>query len=130
MIKVFMLCTISLASFAAYNPFFEETPKQKPQTIQTPIKQPFIKKEEIKPIPKRKKIDISYFGFIETDRGSFALVGVQNKNIVIKKDDSLYIDEDVFKVFKITSNYILIKDNYSRVQTIYFSSQEGKRDAS
>ena len=49
-----------------------------------------------------------------------------DKNIVINKNDSLYNDEEIFKIGKITSNYILLKDRQGRVQTVYFSSEDNK----
>ncbi len=117
----------SLSIHAAYNPFFEEKPaptsqEQVPKTIIKTI----IKKEPIrtKSIPQRKNIEISYYGFIHTNKGKFALVSFQDKNIVIKINDSLYINEQIFKVNKITSNYILMQDRYNRTQTVYFSSKQ------
>ena len=117
-ILIFILSTTAI--FASYNPFFEE--------IKAPQKQIKVFKQTkknivYKPRPTRKNIVITYFGFIHSDKGKFALVNFQNKNIVIKKNDSLYIDEQIFKIKKITSNYILINDRYNRPQSIYFSSQ-------
>ena len=106
--------------YASYNPFFQETkvfiPKQ--QNIQKSTK-PIV----YKPKPTRKNIQMTYFGFIHSKKGKFALVNFQNKNIIIRVNDSLYIDEQIFKIDKITSNYILLKDRYHRFQTVYFSSQ-------
>ncbi|MEA1955297.1 MAG: hypothetical protein U9N02_02245 [Campylobacterota bacterium] len=117
--KIFILYILSVTIYASYNPFFQETTKPK---VQKQIFETNTKKVYIKPKPKRKNINITYFGFIESKKGKFALVNFQNKNIVIRRNDSLYIDEQIFKIKKITSNYILIKDRYSRLQTVYFSS--------
>ena len=66
------------------------------------------KKPEIN--PKRTKITIVYFGFIESKNGKFALVKIKGKNIVLKQKDSIYIGEQVVKVIKLASNYIVLKD--------------------
>lgn len=107
--------------YAAYNPFFSDdtAPKQKKETSKVIIEQ--------KPTPTRKNAQIGYFGFIESNKGKFALVSFSGKNIVIRENDSLYLDEQIFKVTKITSNYILLNDRYKRAQTVYFSSQKQER---
>ncbi|MDA7818013.1 hypothetical protein N9A28_07470 [Sulfurimonas sp.] len=123
--KILVIFVI-LSSFlhAAYNPFFndEKIPAQ-PQTINKVITQQIISE----PIPKRKNVNMTYFGFIESKKGKFALVSFNLQNIVIQKNDSLYFDEQIFKVQKITSNYIMFKDRYSRPQTVYFSSEMNRR---
>ncbi len=107
--------------YAAYNPFFsdEVAPKQKKETQKVIIQQ--------KQTPTRKNAQIGYFGFIESNKGKFALISFNDKNIVIRESDSLYLDEQIFKVTKITSNYILLNDRYKRAQTVYFSSQKQDR---
>ncbi|MCW8955019.1 MAG: hypothetical protein OQK48_08790 [Sulfurimonas sp.] len=104
--------------YAAYNPFFSDTsaPKQKEPEVKIIYKEP-------KPKPKRTDIKISYFGFIESNKGKFALVNIKGKNIVLKQKDSVYIGEQVVKVVKLSSNYIVLKDGYNTPQTIYFSSK-------
>ncbi|MCK4738022.1 MAG: hypothetical protein KAT10_05610 [Sulfurimonas sp.] len=104
--------------YAAYNPFFSDKnpPKPKAPKVKVIIQKP-------KAIPKRQNAKMTYFGFIESKKGKFALVNFNNHNIVIQKNDSLYLDEQVFKVSKITSNYIIFKDKYKRAQTVYFSSE-------
>jgi Tfp pilus assembly protein PilP len=105
--------------YAAYNPFFSDTsaPKQKKESeVKIIYKKP-------KPKPIRTDIAISYFGFIESNKGKFALVNIGGKNIVLKQNDSLYIGEQVVKVVKLSSNYIILKDGYNTPQTIYFSSK-------
>lgn len=105
---------------ASYNPFFSDKQALKPKENNVEV---IIQKQPPKPIPTRKSIKMTYFGFIESSKGKFALVSFKRQNIVIRKDDSLYLDEQVFKVQKITSNYILFKDRYNRAQTVYFSSE-------
>lgn len=106
--------------YAAYNPFFSDknAPKPKRQEVKKVIQKP-----KPKPIPGRQNAKVAYIGFIESKKGKFALVSFDEKNIVIRKNDSLYLGEQIFKVFKITSNFILLKDRYRRSQTIYFSSE-------
>ena len=106
--------------YAAYNPFFSDisAPKQKKeQEVKIVYKKP-------EPKPIRTDIKISYFGFIESNKGKFALVNIGGKNIVLKQKDSIYIGEQVVKVVKLSSNYIVLKDGYNTPQTIYFSSKE------
>lgn len=120
--KIFIISILSVVIYASYNPFFQENTKQISQ------KKAYKQTKNIvyKPRPTRKNIDMTYFGFIHTNKGRFALVNFQNKNIILQKNDSLYIDEQIFKIKKITSNYILINDRYSRIQTVYFSSKIDK----
>jgi len=120
--KIFIISILSVVIYASYNPFFQENTKQISQ------KKAYKQTKNIvyKPRPTRKNIDMTYYGFIHTNKGRFALVNFQNKNIILQKNDSLYIDEQIFKIKKITSNYILINDRYSRIQTVYFSSKIDK----
>ena len=120
--KIFIISILSVVIYASYNPFFQENTKQISQ------KKAYKQTKNIvyKPRPTRKNIDMTYYGFIHTNKGRFALVNFQSKNIILQKNDSLYIDEQIFKIKKITSNYILINDRYSRIQTVYFSSKIDK----
>jgi hypothetical protein len=115
-LAIFITTTTFL--YAAYNPFFSDdsAPKQKQQASRTTVQE--------KPTPTRQNAQIGYFGFIESKKGKFALINFSGKNIVIREEDSLYLDEQIFKVLKITSNYILLNDRYSRAQTVYFSSEK------
>ena len=116
-----LLFVLSISTlFASYNPFFQEDKPLKKQ-VHTFTQTKKVKTYKAK--PKRKNIDISYFGFIHSNKGKFALINFQNQNIVIKKGDSLYTNEQIFKVSNITSNYIVVKDRYNRPQSIYFSSK-------
>ena len=108
--------------YAAYNPFFSDKNAPKPKAPEVKVIIQKVKPKP-KPIPTRQNANIAYIGFIESKKGKFALVNFDGKNIVIRKKDSLYLGERIFRVFKITSNSILIKDRYSRSQTIYFSSE-------
>jgi hypothetical protein len=107
--------------YAAYNPFFSDNTQPKKEE----------KKEkviyEVKEKPIRTDIKISYYGFVESDKGKFALINFDGKNIVLKQKDSIYIGEKVVKVVKLSSNYIVIKDGHNTPQTIYFSSKIPER---
>jgi len=104
--------------YASYNPFFKD--------IQTPAqikKKPKVVYLRAKPKPKRTDIDITYFGYIESKKGKFALISINKKNIVVKQKDSVYLGEQVVKVVKLSSNYIILKDGINTPQTVYFSSK-------
>lgn len=124
--KLLLFIISSTFLYASYNPFFSDTPKKevKQEPVKTIVKEVRVKK----PIPKRQNAKITYFGFIESIKGKFALINFEDKNIIIRKNDSLYIGEQIFKVKKITSNSILLKDRYSRPQMVYFSSRKARED--
>ena len=111
--------------YAAYNPFFSDTqtPKKKQEALKV-----IIQKAKAKPTPPRKSVKMTYIGFVETSKGKYALVTFKKKNIVIQKNDSLYVDEKSFLVKKITSNYIQLRDRHYRMQTVYFSSEKKKNN--
>lgn len=115
---------IPIIAHSSYNPFFSDPTAEQPQKKVEPTP---IAQQRIKAIPDRKTLTMTYFGFVESQKGKFALVNLNEKNIIIRKDDSLYLDERILKVVKITSNYILLSDRYSRNQTIYFSSETQRR---
>ena len=120
-LMIFFLLSISL--YAAYNPFFKgETP---PQPI-VQQKQQIQKTIVYQKPPQRKTIEMTYYGFVESKKGLFALVEFDKKNIVIRQKDSLYLNEQVYKVKKITSNYILLKDKRGRDEAVYFSTQSSE----
>ena len=117
--KVLVLAIIPSLIYAAYNPFFTEK-----KSIDQPKKEIIrIIEKPKQPLPQRKNIEITYFGFVESKKGKFALVSFNDKNIVIRQRDSLYLNEQIFKVKQITSNFILFTDKHYRVQTVYFSSE-------
>lgn len=116
---VTILVLLPLCALAAYNPFFT-TDKPRQKAPEAPVQ------NVIQPIDgDRKNVQMSYFGFIESQKGAFALIGFNGKNIVVRQDDTVYLDEETFTVKKIASNYLLIADRQSRVQTVYFSSSSG-----
>jgi len=110
--------------FASYNPFFTDkkaTPapeikKEEKQILVKPRVRSYVK------VAKKKDIKMNYYGFVQSEKGTFALVEFNDKNIVISVKDTLYDDEQTYKIRKITSNYIQLKDRLGRFQTVYFSS--------
>lgn len=113
---IIMLAILPTLIYAAYNPFFGDT-QPKVEVVKAPPPPP----------PARTNINILYFGFVDSSKGKFALVKFDGKDIIVRKDDPLYLGEAIYKVKKISSNYILFTDRYNRVQTVYFSSAEGSQ---
>ncbi len=125
---ILMLIAIPALLYAAYNPFFTENKSaDKPTNLSKAVEKTVITKYKVDPTPKRKNIKMTYFGFVESSKGKFALVRYNKKNIVIRENNSLYLDEQIFKIKQINSNYILLSDRYSRVQTVHFSSEIERR---
>lgn len=121
--KLLVFVVLSTLLYAAYNPFFNDNkPPPSLQIQKSVVSTPAIKYYKPRPKAKRKTIKMTYFGFIESAKGVFALVNFNKKNIVVRQNDSLYDDEEIFKIRKITSNYILIRDKKGRAETVYFSS--------
>ncbi|QOY55397.1 hypothetical protein HUE87_03945 [Candidatus Sulfurimonas marisnigri] len=117
--KIFItLIIMPIFIYASYNPFFTDLQAPKPAEAEVKV---IIQKP--KPEIKRTDIKITYFGFIESNKGKFALVKINGKNIVLKQKDSVYIGEKVVKVLTLSSNYIVLKDGHNSPQTIYFSSK-------
>ena len=126
--KIILLIILPTIIYAAYNPFFSDNkPPEALQTRQKTIYKAPIKYYKPRAKVSRKTIKMTYFGFIEASKGVFALVKYQGKNIVIRTHDFLYHNEQRFKIGKITSNYILIKDKKGRAETVYFSSAESQQ---
>ena len=113
---LFVFTFVSTLVHALYNPFFVEDKPRENKKVQEKVIY------EKKDVSKRKTIVMTYFGYVSSSKGKFALVRFNKKNIVISQNDRLYHDEEMFKIGKITSNYILLKDKQNRVQTVYFSS--------
>jgi len=115
-----LIIFIALPTFlnALYNPFFTVDQAPKGQAIQKVIV------KEVRPKTERQNIKISYFGYVESLKGKFALIKFNGKNIVVSQQSPLYIGKRIYKVKKITSNYIIIKDREGRLQSIYFSTMK------
>ncbi len=122
MFKIIFLFFTSTLLFAAYNPFFNDQKTPKPQVAEKKV-------YSLDPpiVESRQNAQIRYFGFIESNKGRFALVSFDGQNIVIKEDDTLYLDDQTFKIIKITSSSILLNDKQKRAQSIYFSSENEEK---
>ncbi|MBL0708148.1 MAG: hypothetical protein JJW00_03780 [Sulfurimonas sp.] len=110
--------------YASYNPFFSDA---KPSVVKKEQHQ--VKRVLKAPVPIRKDIKMTYFGFVESHKGKFALVRFNHKNIVIRKNDSLYAKQRVIQVKDITSNRIILKDSYGKIQAVYFSSTKDNQNS-
>lgn len=122
--KLLLFAIVPLFVYASYNPFFSDDASQTRQ--RAPVKT-VIEYVKPAPVPQRKNIEMTYFGFVQSKKGRFALVNFNKKNIVIRQSDSLYLDEQIFKVQTITSNYILLSDRQNRVQSVHFSSKNERQ---
>lgn len=116
--KIAMVLIVPTFVYAAYNPFFKEDPA--PTRAEAPSSK-IVYKEKVPDTP-RKNITIKFFGFVSTYKGEYALIKFNGKTIVIGENDSLYNNTEIYKIAKITSNYIVVNDNIGRAQKIYFSS--------
>lgn len=122
MFKIVFFISVSTTLFAAYNPFFNDQKVQKPQPVEKKI-------YSLEPpvVESKQNLKIAYFGFIESAKGRFALVGIEGKNIVVKESDTLYLDDQTYKIIKISSSSILLSDKQNRSQSIYFSSESEEK---
>lgn len=127
--KIFLFSFfVSFLYAAAYNPFFNVKPMKKQEEpigeIKTVQKQT---QQLVKPQMKKKSdFKISYFGYLKTKKGSFALVEYENKTFVIKESDNIFLSSSKFKVVKIKTNAITLKRENSTYQNIYFSKRDNK----
>ena len=117
--KLIILLIIPTYIYALYNPFFTQDPPPKKVVQEKKI----IEKVSV-PVKQEPRINIkmTYIGYIESNKGTYALVKFNGKNIVVKTDDSMYSGSQVYKISKITTNHLLIKDKIGRAQKVYFSS--------
>ena len=97
--KIMILVLLPLLAYASYNPFFKPNkPVVRQKTIKTNISK-VVKKPNIV-----TNVAISYFAYLETSKGKFAIVNFNGKTIVIHQGDSLYLGNKVYKVTKLTSS--------------------------
>ena len=94
--RILLILIVPIFAFAAYNPFFTSN-KPAPKVVQAPIT---VAAEPVD--AGRKNIQMAYFGFIETNKGVYALVGFNGKNIVVREADAVYLDAQTFTVNKIS----------------------------
>lgn len=114
----------SVCLHALYNPFFREYKAPKKVVEEKVV----VVKEKAKPNVPLQTIEIKFIGYIESNKGKFALVTFDGHNIVVKKNDPLYSGSKMFKVAKITTNYILVRDPNFKIQTIYFTTESMNRN--
>ena len=116
--KIMILMLLPLLASASYNPFFKPNkPITRQKVTKVKVRQ-VAKKPDVRP-----NVNVSYFAFLETDKGKFALVDFNGKTIVVRQGDSLYSNNTAFKIKTITSNYLYISGNGYKVQKIYFTSK-------
>jgi Tfp pilus assembly protein PilP len=116
--KIMILILLPLLAYASYNPFFTpHKPKVRQKVTKVNVRQ-VVKKLDV-----RVNLGISYFAFLETNKGKFALVDFAGKTIVIRQGDSLYSGNNKYKVTRLTSNYLYITGNGYSVQKVYFTSK-------
>lgn len=120
-------------AYGAYNPFFDdaESPKKLTRPTALLLPPPTI---NLQPPPSysEPKIplqtqSILYFGFIETVKGKFALVKVNNENIVLKENNRVYMFNAPYFVREVNSNAIVVEDGEKRIKTIYFSGEMDRK---
>lgn len=119
--KLAILIVIPTYIYALYNPFFNDYKSEKKTQPQPKVVQKTVVKN-YKQVPK-KSIKMTYYGYVHSNKGEFALVRFNQKNIIIKAKDSIYHDAQTYKVRKITSNYIYLQDKKGRTEAVYFSSE-------
>ena len=116
--KIIIFALFPVFLYASYNPFFTPNKQVPRQKIATKIVR------QVASVPQaRPNIAIAYFAFLETKKGRFALIDFAGKTIVVHEGDSLYQGNNVYKVKKLTSNYLNITGGSYRVQKVYFSSK-------
>jgi hypothetical protein len=114
-----ILLIIPTYIYALYNPFFTQDPPPKKVISENKIIEKVYVQVKQEP---RTNIEMTYIGYIESNKGTYALVKFNGKNIVVKTNDSMYSDEQIYKIDEITTNHLLIKDKIGRAQKVYFSS--------
>lgn len=120
-------------AYGAYNPFFDDTEPSKkvsrPTALLLPpptmnLQPPSTFSEPKISTPAQQ---ILYFGFIESAKGKFALVKVNEENIVLKENNRVYMYNAPYYVRDISSNAVVIEDAEKRIKTIYFSGEMDRK---
>jgi hypothetical protein len=119
------------AAQGAYNPFFDApaAPKKPARTTlpllppppvasYAPLRPPVVESSSA-----AVASPILYFGFVEAEKGKFALIKVDDHNIVLKEHNRVYLQNIPYFVREITSNAIVMEDGEKRVKSIYFSGE-------
>ncbi len=125
----------STVVYGAYNPFFSDTAPAKkiakPERTLIPPPRMFAPLPMLPPPPAinaeikppQTPIAMRYFGYIESDKGRFALVKVQESTIVLKENNRIYLNSVPYFVREINSNMVLLEDGLKQMKSIYFSGE-------
>ncbi len=140
--KTFLWLFFLFSSVAqgAYNPFFSDKASS-PKIIKTEralippprmfaplpiLPPPPAISMEIK--PPQAPMQIRYFGYIESDKGKFALIKLNESAMVLKENNRVYLNSIPYFVREISSNMVILEDGLKQIKTIYFSGEvENKR---
>lgn len=123
---------VTVFAHAAYNPFFDNS-EASPKVIQSTIVPANISSLNPQTVflggqNTQARSQIIYFGFIEAQKGKYALMKVNNDNIIVKENNKIYINNQLFYVREISSNAIFMETETKQVKTIYFSGEtDGQR---
>ncbi len=115
--------------YGAYNPFFSDNePARKTSKPTSLLLLPPPLNLHQSPIMTEPRISavsaqIYYFGFIESDKGKFALLKVNGKNIVLKENNRVYINSLPYLVREISSNAVVMENNEKQIKLVYFSGE-------
>ena len=117
--------------YAAYNPFFDNSESSK-KAIKNSSSVPFLPPNIASLDPQAVLLgernvptqsQILYFGFIEADKGKFALIKVNNSNINVKENNKIYLNNQLYFVREISSNAVFMETSAKQIKTIYFSGE-------
>lgn len=118
--------------YGAYNPFFTDAEPPKPVSRSTALLLPppmythSNSPQEIK-LPALSSSPMIYFGFIETEKGKFAMMKVHDHNIVLRENNRVYIGNDLYYIREISSNSVVMEDKEKRIKTTYFSGESDRK---
>lgn len=121
----------------AYNPFFgdmkssQKVVKQSVRSLLPPprftplpiLPPPPAVTMEIKSSQPLTPISIRYFGYIESDKGKFALIKSDGNTMVLKESSRVYLNNFSYLVRDISSNAVVMEDGLRQIKTIYFSGE-------
>lgn len=125
-----MIFLVLVASVeGAFNPFFDtpSAPKKAPKSTLPLLPPPPVSSFASLHLPITQSpsataiSSILYFGYIEAEKGKFALIKIDQNNIVLKENNRVYLNSIPYFVREITSNAIVMEDSEKRVKSIYFS---------
>jgi len=62
-------------------------------------------------------------GYIESDKGKFALIKSDGNTMVLKESSRVYLNNFSYFVREISSNAVVMEDGLRQMKTIYFSGE-------